>query len=590
MFARFRSAASCAACLALVLLLAQPGTAGAAGHVTDVLWSPVTGGGQLQVVAAGDVVFTVANLAGPDRLVIDCLGGEPRRVLPPSLPADGPVRAVTVESRDTAGAPGTRLICTLAAGWTYRTRQLPGRLTVTFASAAAQGWPGPLAPELLDARQGLPSSAWAGGAPQPADPALLEITPGRDNGKTVSLDVQGSEIGTVLRSLASYSGTNIVASPRVTGKVTVRIDGVPWREAMTVILRAHGYDYIEEYGIIRVDTAEELRKEAVEGKRADRASDDLEPLVMGMVGIDYANADEVKGALKQMLTKRGTIEIDKRTNTLIVSDIQSQVDLVKEAARNLDTRTPQVEINARLVDMDLRASRELGIVWSANNVKVAGVNAVGSGTVNAPIQGPAGSLRFGTVQSYGDLALNLQALETANLAHLISNPVITTTDNREASILVGQKIPLIVQDQAGNAITQLTTIGILLKVTPHINSNEKITLDLHNEVSDLSSQATVQGGVIINTSESDTRVLVQNNETAIIGGLIRSVEAELSNGVPVLQDLPLLGALFRHSSRTKNSRELVIFVTPRIVTDEYLMRDKLTMESRTEYKPEAYKF
>ena len=590
MFARFRSAALCAASLALVLLLTQPGTAGAAGHVTDVLWSPVAGGGQLQVVAAGDVVFTVASLAGPDRLVIDCLGGEPRRVLSPSLPADGPVRAVTVESRDTAGAPGTRLICTLAAGWTYRTRQLPGRLTVTFDSAAAHGWPGPLAPELLDARQGLPSSAWAGDALTPADPALLEITSGRDNGKTVSLDVQGSEIGTVLRSLASYSGTNIVASPRVTGKVTVKIDGVPWREAMTVILRAHGYDYIEEYGIIRVDTADELRKEAVEGKRADRASDDLEPLVVGMVGIDYANAEEVKGSLKQMLTKRGTIEIDKRTNTLIVSDIQSQVDLVKEAARNLDTRTPQVEINARLVDMDLRASRELGIVWSANNVKVDGVNAVGSGSVSAPIQGPAGSLRFGTVQSYGDLALNLQALEAANLAHLISNPIITTTDNREASILVGQKIPLIVQDQAGNAITQLTTIGILLKVTPHINSNEKITLDLHNEVSDLSSQATVQGGVIINTSESDTRVLVQNNETAIIGGLIRSVEAELSNGVPVLQDLPLLGALFRHSTRTKNNRELVIFVTPRIVTDEYLMRDKLTMESRTEYKPDAYKF
>ncbi len=126
MFARFRSVASCAACLALVLLFAQPGTAGAAGHVTDVLWSPVADGGQLQVVAAGDVVFTVANLAGPDRLVIDCLGGEPRRVLPPSLPADGPVRAVTVESRDTAGAPGTRLICTLAAGWTYSHAPAPG--------------------------------------------------------------------------------------------------------------------------------------------------------------------------------------------------------------------------------------------------------------------------------------------------------------------------------------------------------------------------------------------------------------------------------------------------------------------------------
>jgi len=400
--------------------------------------------------------------------------------------------------------------------------------------------------------------------------------------------VQGSEIGTVLRSLASYSGMNIVASPRVTGKVTVKLDSVPWREAMTVILRAHGYDYTEEYGIIRVDTAEELRREAVEGKRADRAADDLEPLVMGMVGIDYANAGEVKDALKNMLTKRGTIEIDERTNTLIVSDIQSQVDMIKEAARKLDTRTPQVEINARLVDLDLRASRELGINWYANNVKIDGFNGVGGASVIAPVQNPAGHLRFGSVSSLGDLSADLQALEQSNLAQLISNPIITTTDNREASILVGQKIPLIVQDQAGNAITQLTTIGILLKVTPHINSNEKITLDLHNEVSDLSSQATVQGGVIINTSESDTRVLVQNGETAVIGGLIRKVEADLTTGIPVLSDLPILGALFRHTTKTKNNRELVVFVTPRIVTDEYLMRDQLSLDEKM-LTPEEFK-
>ena len=590
MFARFRLLASCAVAL-LALLLAQPGQAGATGAIADVVWTPAAEGGQLQVLASGDVVFTVGSLAGPDRLVIDCLGGGTRPAAP-SLPGAGPVRNVTVTARDVAGVAGTRIICELAPGWTHRTRQLPGRLTVSFTATAVADWAGPLSPELLGARQGLTATPPLDAAPAPADAPGVSLLPGRDNGRTISLDVQGSEIGTVLRSLASYSGMNIVAAPKVVGKVTVKLDNVPWREAMTVILRAHGYDYIEEYGIIRVDTAEELRKEQVESKRADRASDDLEPLVMGMVSIDFASAEEVKGALKQMLTKRGTIEVDKRTNTLIVSDIQSQVDLIKEAARTLDTRTPQVEINARLVDLDLRATRELGIVWSANNVKPGNLNVVGSGSVNAPItgSGPAGNLRLGTVSSYGDLAVNLQALETANLAHLISNPVITTTDNREASILVGQKIPLIVQDQAGNAITQLTTIGIMLKVTPHINSNEKITLDLHNEVSDLSSQATVQGGVIINTSESDTRVLVENSQTAIIGGLIRAVEANLSTGVPVLQDLPVLGALFRHSAKTKNNRELVVFVTPRIVTDEYLMRDKLTLDSQVERSTPTPKF
>ncbi|MFH2051635.1 MAG: type II and III secretion system protein, partial [bacterium] len=211
-----------------------------------------------------------------------------------------------------------------------------------------------------------------------------------------------------------------------------------------------------------------------------------------------------------------------------------------------------------------------------------------SDEIDNAIQSPAGDVRVGTVQDWGDLMVKIQALENDNKAHLISNPVITTTDNREASILVGQKIPLIVADQAGNAITQLTTIGILLKVTPHINSENRITLDVHNEVSDLSSQATVQGGVIINTSESDTRVLVQNGETAIIAGLIRKVESRLDSGIPVLQDLPVLGALFRHSSKVQNNRELVIFVTPRIVDDEYIERDVLVDESKVSYRPEGW--
>jgi type IV pilus assembly protein PilQ len=415
-------------------------------------------------------------------------------------------------------------------------------------------------------------------------PALgqdVTLTPSQDNGRKISMDVQNAEMGTVLRSLANYSGVNIVASPSVTGKVTVKIDNVPWREALTVILRAHGYDYVEEHGILRVDSAEELMRMEVETKRAERTVDDLEDLNMEIVPLAFANAEEVKETLKNMLTKRGKIEVDERTNTLLISDIESRASMIKQVAEGLDTKTPQVEINARLVDMDLRASRELGIVWGANNLKDSGLNVAGNASVSAPIQQPVGNLTVGTVQSYGDLMLNIQALEKANLANLISNPVVTTTDNREASILVGQKIPLIVADEAGNAVVQLTTIGIMLRVTPHINSVDRITLDVHNEVSDLSSQATVQGGVIINTSEADTRVVVGNGETAIIGGLIRKVENRLESGVPVLKDVPLLGGLFKSSSRVDNNRELVIFVTPRIVTDEYMKRGTLNFDGET---------
>jgi len=403
----------------------------------------------------------------------------------------------------------------------------------------------------------------------------------------ISLDVQEAEIGTVLRSLAGFSGTNIVASPRVEGKVTVKLEDVPWEEALSVILKAHSFDYVEEQGIYRIDTAEELRKEELDIQRARKQVEDLAQLNLGMVNLHYANAEETKDALEQMLTERGNIDVDVRTNSLIINDVDERVALIIEMATNLDTKTPQVEINARLIDMDSKATRELGINWTVNNFNSPGNNMNGSLAINNPVQNPAGDLKIGTVQNWGELMMQVQALEVANKAHLISNPIITTTDNREASILVGQKIPLIVSDEAGNAITQLTTVGIMLMVTPHINKDNQITLDVHNEVSDLSSQATVQGGVIINTSESDTRVLVENGETAIIAGLIRQIDGKLDSGIPLLMDIPLLGGLFKHSTNTKVSRELVIFVTPTIVNGEYMQRDRITDEGQIIYSPES---
>lgn len=405
-------------------------------------------------------------------------------------------------------------------------------------------------------------------------------------GRPISLDVQDAEISTVLRSLAGFSGVNIVSSPRVVGKVTVKLEEVPWKEALAVILRAHSFDYVEEQGIFRIDTAEELRQETLLTERARKQVEDLAELQLGMATLSYANAEEIKNSLEKMLTDRGNIDVDMRTNSLLVNDIGARVALITEMAYALDTKTPQVEINARLVDIDTRATRDLGINWGLSNFVAPGGNVNGALSISNPVQNPAGDLRVGTVQDWGSLMMQVEALENDQKATLISNPVITTTDNREASILVGQKIPLIVADEAGNAITQLTTIGILLKVTPHINSDTRITLDVHNEVSDLSSQATVQGGVIINTSESDTRVLVDDGETAIIAGLIRKIDSKLDSGIPVLMDIPLIGSLFKHSSDTKVSRELVIFVTPTIVEGDYMNRDSLVGDGDVSYVPE----
>jgi type IV pilus assembly protein PilQ len=220
---------------------------------------------------------------------------------------------------------------------------------------------------------------------------------------------------------------------------------------------------------------------------------------------------------------------------------------------------------AKMVDVDARYSQDLGVLWGVGALhSQEGVSVEGLVGANDVID-PTASVRFGVVRSWGTVTAVLSALERDNKANIISNPRVTTVNNRMARILVGKKIPLIVLDEAGNAVTQLITIGITLRVTPHINDNNRITLDMHPEVSDLAAQATVQGGVIINTSEADTRVMVNNGETAVIGGLIRANDTRLIRGVPVLKDIPLVGSLFRNTSMVQEKRELLIFVTPRII-------------------------
>ena len=404
---------------------------------------------------------------------------------------------------------------------------------------------------------------WPEDASPEAPPGGVELKPA--NGRRINLDVQGADIHVVLRTLSDYSGKNIIASREVQGEVTARLYDIPWEDALTSVLKSHGYGYVQENGIIRVGVAQKIRNEELEQAAADRKREDLLPIETQVVRLQFADANELKPSLADMMSGRGKLQVDARTNALIISDIPDYVAKIAAMAQDLDGRTPQVEIVSKLVDVSADDTKNLGINWSAVNLSTRGTPLTGQASVTAPTTGAVGNLSLGTVQSWGALNATLDALEKQKKANVVSNPTITTVDNRQAKILVGAKIPLIVADQAGNAITQLTKIGIQMHVTPHINSDKTITMDMHTEVSELSSQATVQGGVIIQTSEADTRVLVENGDTAIIGGLVRNVESETRTGIPVLQSIPLLGMLFRNTNTVNDKRELIIFVTPRIL-------------------------
>lgn len=383
--------------------------------------------------------------------------------------------------------------------------------------------------------------------------------------RRITLDAQGADIKTVLRTISDFAGVNIVAGSKVKGDVYVHIKDAPWEEALDVLLKAYGYGYREEFGMIRVAEMKELIKEELDQQTAEKKKEDLLPLVTKIVFVDNSSAEELREALQNVVTNRGEVDVDLGSNAIIINDIERNVDKIEQMIKDLDRKVYQVDINAKLVEIDVEATRDLGINWGLLNLHASGSGGVGEVVVDADIPLTSGTVKYGTVRSWGELTMMLQMLEESNKANIISNPRITTMDNREASILVGKEIPLIVADEAGNPITELTKIGIMLRVIPHVNADRTITLDLHPEVSDLQSEAAQQGGVIITTSEADTRVIVGDGETAVIGGLIKTVETELRTGIPYLKDLPGIGWLFSSSTKADKKQELVIFVTPTIV-------------------------
>jgi type IV pilus assembly protein PilQ len=381
---------------------------------------------------------------------------------------------------------------------------------------------------------------------------------------TINVDVQNAKVASVLRMFSEFSGRNIIAGPEVEGNVTAKLQDVPWMLALDTVLRSHSFGWEEtESGIIRVSTLEKLQNEALNEQVAERKREEFLPLETEVIHVSYAKADEMKTPLESLLSGRGKIETDERTNALLVTDIYSRVSQIRDMAKILDFKTPQVEINAKLVDVDARTARDLGISWELLGLNDGDANADFS--VTAPLAEPVGQVMVGLSGTDADLNATIDALERQDKAEIISNPRITTADNKEARIIVGKKIPLVVSDEAGNAVTELTTIGIKLTVVPHINQDDRITLDLTPEVSDLSSQATVQGGIVIVTAEASTRVIVQNGQTAVIGGLVRTNDGTVERGVPLLMDIPLVGNLFKQSSKVREQRELLIFVTPKII-------------------------
>ena len=405
-----------------------------------------------------------------------------------------------------------------------------------------------------------------------AGPASPQV----EDQKMRSLVFQNADVRSVFSMLADRGKTNIVVSPLVTGQVTISLTDVTWSEALDIITKTYSWMAVEERGYIRIVPVKEYLTEQAENAKRIADQKSLIPLEVRIIPVFNASASDMQKAVKSMLSERGKVEIDQRTNSLIVSELPKNIDRVEEFVKKLDLETKQIKISTQLVEIENRYLFELGINWSASwadhsigaNLDTAQINQNANQT-SAPTADVF--LKTSSV-AWPDVQARITALATDGKVKIVSHPEITTVDNKEAIVQVGQKIPIKQFDASGNTVITFYDVGTVLKVTPHVTAENRILLQLKPEKS---SYQFDPNGVIINTSNAVTNVVVENGQTAVIGGLTTKDERKTNTGVPFLKDIPLLGYLFRYTRKETVDKDLIIFVTPTIV-DTQAMQAKPT--------------
>jgi type IV pilus assembly protein PilQ len=419
------------------------------------------------------------------------------------------------------------------------------------------------------------------------------------SGRRISLDLQDADLVNVMRLFGEVANLNMILSPEVRGKVTVRMVNIPWDQAMDIILKMNGLGYVLEDNILRIASVGALTKEAEEEARAKETKKKAEDLITRVVSVNYAKASEISGTLKKSLSARGETVVDERTNTIIIKDIARNVDEVLALLKLLDKPIPQVMIEARIVEATTSFTREIGVQWGGsgtasssygnatgfsfpNSIAVTGGSAMGTTTsgngnwlVNMPASagdGSGGSIgfSFGSLTKALSLDLVLSAMESTGQGKVISTPRVSALDNKEAKIQQGQSIPYSTTSAGGTSV-QFIQANLELNVTPHVTPDSKIFMKIKATKNAADTSLLGAGGQpSIRSNEATTEILLGDGETAVIGGILILDRGETIQKVPFFADIPLIGWLFKKTSVKDDKRELLIFITPKIIKQEII--------------------
>jgi len=397
---------------------------------------------------------------------------------------------------------------------------------------------------------------------------------GGDPNKPIkSLNFQNADIRSVLNTLAEYGDVNIVTAPSVEANVNIVLKNVTWQMALDIMMKTYSLTAVSEKGYIRVVPTEEYLQETsmVEKHRSEQA--EIVALETEIIEVHNASAFDLVEPIKSILTKRGQVEVDKRSNSIIINEIPDNIEMIREFVHELDKETSQIKISAQLVEVSTSALEEIGIDWqltgSKSVRKSSGYNADYEHTTDVfagqeDMSDVAGQFNFFTAQPGWQLDATLQALVSDGKGKIVAHPEIITVDNKEAKIQSGQKIPIKTFDPSGNVVITFEEIGTILRVTPHVTSENRILMHL---IPERSTYEYDPNGIIINSNNAETNVVVENGQTVVIGGLTTQDVIETHKGVPVLKDIPVVGYLFGYKKKKVENRDLVIFVTPTIVDE-----------------------
>ena len=396
----------------------------------------------------------------------------------------------------------------------------------------------------------------------------------------VSLDFRQADIKNVLQILGFKSGMNIVAGPEVTGIITIQLRDVPWQQALEVILQTYGYAYERKGNIIVVTTVDNLKK-----RREDALLlTEQESLETETFTLKFGKASEVIASVEKMKSDRGTVDFDERTNTLIVTDTPKKIELMAGVVKKLDSTTPQVLIEAKVVEVNVSDADKLGIDWSvkatASGSKRPTLFPFDSETDDRsfPDRFPSAAsteFSFGTL-NFTQVQAVLEFLSTKSDTNILSSPRIVTLDNQKAQIVVGTQYPIPTytynEEQARLQISgwEYKDIGIIFNVTPHVNSAQFVTMEIEPKITEILELVTVENTSLPKLSNESalTRVMIKDGETVVIGGLIKDKTTDTKKKMPFLGDIPIFGLLFQKSEKVVTKTDLMIFLTPHIVTPE----------------------